>query len=111
MNKTVSLFHKMLAYNRLIIIVLQCLFHFLGSSLNIIYPNLNAGKYALRVVGKAVTGERAKIRRVFLIGNITTNNYHHPLVASIDYGPLDQCVDFLCLSNELVHNCVLIACR
>ena len=51
-------------------------FPFLGSSLNIVYPNLNAGKYVLRVVGNAVTGGRAVIRREFQIGNNTTMQYN-----------------------------------
>jgi len=45
-------------------------FHFSGSSLSITYPNLNSGKYVLRVVGRAVTGERAVMRTGFLIGNL-----------------------------------------
>jgi len=34
------------------------------------YPNLNPGKYILRVVGNAATRERAVIRREFRIGNL-----------------------------------------
>ena len=44
-------------------------FHFIGSSLNITYPNLNSGNYILRVVGRAVTGERTVMRTGFRIGN------------------------------------------
>ena len=52
-------------------------FHFLGSSLSITYPNLNSGKYVLRIVGRAVTGERAVLRTEFLIGNLYINNYKY----------------------------------
>ena len=44
-------------------------FHLIGSSLNIMYPNLDSGNYVLRVVGRAVTGERAVMRTGFRIGN------------------------------------------
>ena len=43
-------------------------FHSLGSSLNITYPNLNPGRYILRIVANAGAGERDLIRRVIRIG-------------------------------------------
>ena len=57
-------------------LILLFMFLFLGSSLSVLYPNLNAGKYVLRVVGIAVTGERAVIRREFQIGNHICINQH-----------------------------------
>ena len=62
-----------LTYSSLILLLM---FHFLGSSLSVLYPNLNAGKYVLRVVGIAVTGEKAVIRREFQIGNQIRINQH-----------------------------------
>ena len=46
----------------------------IGSSLNIMYPNLDSGNYVLRVVGRAVTGERAVMRTGFRIGNSVYSN-------------------------------------
>jgi len=50
--------------------------------MSIMYPNLNAGKYVLRVVGNAATGETAEIRRQFRIGNSYHSNYHSKIVSS-----------------------------
>ena len=69
---------KMLAYSYNFVLQL----YFLGSSMSIVYPNLNAGKYVLRVVGNAATGETAEIRRQFRIGNSYHSNYHSKIVSS-----------------------------
>ena len=71
------------AYSSLILLLM---FHCLGSSLSVLYPNLNAGKYVLQVVGIAFTGEKAVIRREFQIGNqIRMNQHSDPqFIASIN---------------------------
>lgn len=40
----------------------------LGSLLNVMYTNLNAGNYILRIVANADAGQRDVIRRVIRIG-------------------------------------------
>jgi len=52
-----------------IVRIQQCyLFHSLGSLLNVMYTNLNAGNYILRIVANADAGQRDVIRRVIRIG-------------------------------------------
>ena len=63
------------------------MFRFLGSSLSVLYHNLSAGKYVLRVVGIDVTGERVEIRRDFQIGNLN----HRSLHSSLEY----KCIGIL----------------
>ena len=66
------------------------IFIFIGSSLNITYPNLDSGNYILRVVGRAVTGERAVMRTGFRIGNSFYSNCPKLQVRAIKYdGQID----------------------
>ena len=46
--------------------------YFFVGSLTIVYPNLNAGNYILRIEAKTENGERAVIRRAIRIGIIIT---------------------------------------
>ena len=47
---------------------LTLLFYFFVGSPTIVYPNLNAGNYILRIEAKTESGERAVIRRAIRIG-------------------------------------------
>ena len=87
------------AYSSLILLLM---FHLLGSSLSVLYPNLNAGKYVLRVVGIAVTGERDVLRREFQIGNLMQHSIGIRTSKGFSDSPLtlihiDSCTNFYCM--------------